>query len=130
MMNYSEKTAEQLKDKLTKMRQRIAELEELAMEYKRVQVTLNESEERFRSIFEKAEEAICLIDEQGRYRMVNDAMSHLTGLSRQDLIGVHYSTFLDRETYEMMEDYWSRRKRGEPMPSTYEFKLIRQGGEV
>ncbi|MGD8372097.1 MAG: PAS domain S-box protein [Syntrophobacterales bacterium] len=129
-MNDSEKTTEQLKDQLIEMRQRIAELEELAIEHKRLQATLNESKERFRSIFEKSEEAICLIDDQGHYRMVNDAMSRLTGVSGQDLIGMHYSTFLDRETHEMMEGYWSRRKSGEPMPSVYEFKLIRQGGEV
>lgn len=129
-MSDSEKTTKQLKDQLTKMRERIAELEESAVEQKRVQATLIESQERFKSIFEKSEEAICLIDDQGHYRMVNDAMSRLTGISRQDLIGVHYSTFLDRETHEMMEDYWLRRKRGEPMPSVYQFKLIRQDGET
>jgi PAS domain S-box-containing protein len=129
-MSDSEKTTKQLKDQLTKMRERIAELEELAVEQKRVQATLIESEERFKSIFEKSEEAICLIDDQGYYRMVNNAMSRLTSVSRQDLIGVHYSTFIDRETHEMMEDYWSRRKRGEPMPSVYEFKLIRRDGEA
>jgi len=129
-MNDSEKTKEQLKDQLIEMRQRIAELEELAIEHKRVQAAFGESEERFRSIFEKSGEAICLIDDQGHYREVNDAMSRLTGVLGHDLIGAHYSIFLDRETHEMMEDYWSRRKRGEPVPSVYEFKLIRQDGEV
>lgn len=129
-MNDSEMTKGQLKDQLIKMRQRFAELEELAIEHKRVQAALSESEERFRSIFEKSEEAICLIDDQGNYRVVNDAMCRLTGVSGQDLIGVHYSTFLDRETHEMMEGYWSRRKGGEPVPTVYEFKLIRQDGDV
>ena len=129
-MTDSEQTNEQLKGQLIEMRQRIAELEQSAVECRQAQAALGESEERFRSIFEKSEEAICLIDDQGHYLMVNDAMSRLTRISRQDLIGVHYSTYLDRETHEMMEGYWSRRKRGEPMPSVYEFKLIRQGGEV
>ena len=88
------------------------------------------SEEHFRSIFERSEDAICLIDDEGYFRMVNEAMCDLTGVSQQELINKHYSVFMEEETYDLMEQYWQRRKRNQPAPSRYEFKLIRPDGDI
>jgi len=89
-----------------------------------------QSEEHFRSIFEKSQDAICMIDDEGYYHMVNQAMCDLTGVSRQELINKHYSAFMDKDSYDLMEQYWQRRKRSEPAPSRYEFKLIRPDGDI
>jgi len=99
-------------------------------ERKQAEEALRESEERFRSIFEKSRDAICLIDSEGRYLMVNDAMCELTGLSREELVNKHYSTFMDKETHELMEQYWLRRQRNQPAADRYEFKLIRADGDI
>ena len=99
-------------------------------ERKEAEEALRESEERFRSIFEKSSDAICLIDSEGRYLMVNEAMCELTGVSREELVNKHYSTFMDKETHELMEQHWLQRKRGEPAPDRYEFKLIRADGDI
>jgi PAS domain S-box-containing protein len=90
----------------------------------------SQSEEHFRSIFEKSQDAICFIDDKGYCHMVNEAMCDLTGVSRQELINMHYSAFVDAETYDLLEQYWQRRKRNEPAPSRYEFTLIRPDGDV
>ncbi len=99
-------------------------------ERKQAEEALRESEERFRSIFEKSRDAICLIDSEGRYLMVNDAMCELTGVSREELVDKHYSTFVDKETHELMEQYWLRRQGNQPAPDRYEFKLIRTDGDI
>jgi PAS domain S-box-containing protein len=99
-------------------------------ERKEAEAALRESEERFRSVFEKSRDAICLIDGEGRYVMVNEAMCELTGVSREELVNKHYSTFMDEETHELMEQYWLQRKRSEPAPDRYEFKLIRTDGDI
>jgi PAS domain S-box-containing protein len=88
------------------------------------------SEEHFRSIFERSQDAICLIDDEGYFHMVNEAMCDLTGVSQQELINKHYSVFMEEETYDLMEQYWQRRKRNQPAPSRYEFKLIRPDGDI
>jgi PAS domain S-box-containing protein len=99
-------------------------------ERKLVEEALRESEERFRTIFESSNDAICVIDYGGRYLMVNHAMCALTGVAQEGLIGAHYSTFTDQETHAIMENHWSRRKRNEPVPTSYEFKLIRPDGDI
>ncbi|UCG12154.1 MAG: PAS domain S-box protein [Deltaproteobacteria bacterium] len=99
-------------------------------ERKQVEQALRESGERFRSIFEESEDAICVMDHEGCYLMVNDAMCRLTGFSREELIGEHYSAFMDKKHYEMMETHWSLVERGEPTPRYYELKLIRRDGDV
>ncbi|MBW1980832.1 MAG: PAS domain S-box protein [Deltaproteobacteria bacterium] len=99
-------------------------------ERKEAEEALRLSEERFRSIFEKSEDAICLIDNEGYCVMVNDAMCRLTGMHRKDLVGTHYSVFLDENTYQQMRSYWLQRKQGKPAPRRYEFELIRPDGEI
>jgi PAS domain S-box-containing protein len=89
-----------------------------------------QSEEHFRSIFERSQDAICLIDDEGFFHMVNEAMGELTGVSPRELINKHYSVFMEEETYDLMEQYWQRRKRNEPAPSRYEFKLTRPDGDT
>ena len=99
-------------------------------ERKQAEEALRESEERFRSIFEKSSDAICLIDSEGRYLMVNEAMCELTGVSRKELVNKHYSTFMDKETHELMEQYWLQKQRNQPAPDRYELKLIRADGDI
>jgi len=107
-------------------------LHQEVQERTRAEEALRQSEERFRLIFENSRDAICVIDDQGYYLMVNEAMCELIGVSRQDLLTKHYSDFVERETYELMEQYWDRRKGDspEPAPSRYEFKLVRPDGNT
>ena len=95
-----------------------------------VEEALRESEERFRTIFEKSRDAICVIDEGGHYLMVNEAMCELTGVSREELLKKHYSAFMEVDTFALVEEYWSGRKRKEPSPSRYELELIRPDGDI
>ena len=53
-----------------------------------------------------------------------------TGVSRDELVNKHYSTFMDKETHELMEQYWLRRQRNQPASDRYEFKLIRADGDI
>jgi PAS domain S-box-containing protein len=122
-----ERRVEERTAELLKVNEQLkAEIEERTQ----VEGALRESEERFRSIFESSEDAICMIDDKGRYLMVNEAMCRLTGVSQEDLIGEHYSRFLDKGVYETTEDYRTRRRLGDPAPSSHDFRLIRPDGDI
>jgi len=56
-------------------------------ERKKAEQVLEESERRFRTIFETAREAIFLKDRDSRYTLINPAMAALLGIPAADLIG-------------------------------------------
>jgi PAS domain S-box-containing protein len=55
---------------------------------------LRESEERYRELFENAKDAIYVHDLSGRYTSMNHAAEKITGYSRQEIIGKHFSNFI------------------------------------
>ncbi len=61
-MKDQHKAEEQQIDELTLLRRRIAELEALEAEHKRVEDALRESEERFHKIFDHSNDAIFIVD--------------------------------------------------------------------
>ena len=53
---------------------------------KRVEEARNESETRFRAVFERNNDGITVADLEGRYVMVNDIFCRMTGYSRDELL--------------------------------------------
>src|SRR5205807_512620 len=51
---------------------------------------LRQAEERFRSAFEDAAVGMALVDLEGRWLRVNDALSRLTGYASQELVGKRF----------------------------------------
>lgn len=89
-MKDKEKTKKQLIDELTKLRQRITELEELEANHRRTEEVLRDSEERHRKLFEEAQDGIFLADaETGVIIDCNRAAAELVGRDKSELIGQH-----------------------------------------
>jgi PAS domain S-box-containing protein len=55
---------------------------------------LRESEERYRELFENAKDAIYVHDLSGRYTSLNQAAEKLSGYTREEIIGKHFSNFV------------------------------------
>jgi PAS domain S-box-containing protein len=86
------KTKEQLINELAELRGRIAELEKLESEHKRVQEKL----EQYRFMVESARDAIFFKDLNSRYRIANAKTLEALGLSHEAVIG--------KNDYELMPD--------------------------
>ena len=71
-MRDVDKRNDQLVDELDEMRRHIAEMETSQAEQKKVEDALRQSEARFRSIFENANDEIVLLDKFGTVIDVND----------------------------------------------------------
>ncbi|WP_425499802.1 PAS domain S-box protein [Natrinema caseinilyticum] len=56
--------------------------------------------EQYETIVETVDDGIYVVDEQGRFTMVNDAYAEMTGYSRAELLGSHVSLVADDETIE------------------------------
>jgi len=56
---------------------------------------LNESEEKYRTIFESANDIIILLDENGNIVDVNDKLKDLGGWNRKEVIGKNFISLID-----------------------------------
>lgn len=93
------------------------------------QEALRLSEARYRSLFENTGTAIALLEEDTTISLVNEEMTLLTGYSHQELTGKSWTLLVDEEDRQRMLQYHYQRRRGEKVPSRYEFTLVTKDGD-
>lgn len=87
-------------------------------------------ENRYQHLVEEAEDMLYLIDDQGRYVLVNDAMAERTGYEKEEIIGNSPSMLLSTEDMEMGENRIKRLLDAESEESdTWTVTLITKDGE-
>ena len=87
-MTDIDKTKEQLVQELEMLRARVAELEQVEVEHKRVEEALQASETRYRRLFETAKDGILILDaDTGKIADVNPFLIDMLGYSHEDLMG-------------------------------------------
>lgn len=97
------------------------------MSHDQIACGITRSEERYRELFENCRDAIYVHDLTGRYTLVNRAAEELSGYSRDEIIGRHYSNFVaPRHLKEARENFC--RKLDVPIETTYEAEVVSKNG--
>ena len=98
-------------------------------EQKRVEAALKESEEKHRRVLENAQEAIVVVQD-GMLKYFNPKLPEETGYSPEELQKVPFLELVAPEDRRLVADRYTRRIRGEAVPSSYCFRIVTKQGDV
>jgi PAS domain S-box-containing protein len=84
--------------------------------------------EQYEAVVEAATEPICILDPDGNFVRVNDAMVAATGYPREDLLGSHASTVAGEETVDRAEDQIAGVLAGDRDRVRFEASLVAADG--
>ena len=106
-------------------------LQEEIEERKRIEEALRENEERYRDLFENANDAIATFTLDGKITALNRAAERLIGWSREELIGQDLYKVATPGSVVLAEERALRFLAGERLPSpTFESELLHKDGSV
>ncbi len=87
---------------------------------------LRESEEKYRTIIETANEGIWTLDASGKTNYVNAHMAQMLGYTEEEMLGRYLFDFMDKDAHIEVETYLERLKNGSK--EVHDFKLSRKDG--
>jgi PAS domain S-box-containing protein len=98
-------------------------------ERKQAEEALRESEEKYRTLIEKANEAV-IITQDGVFAFTNRSMSRMLGVPAEDLKGKPFSDYIYPADRNFLKTRYRKRIAGEDVPDFYDFRILGAGGRT
>jgi len=96
-------------------------------ERRRAERALRESEEKYRSVVERATDGICVV-QNGELKYLNARLAEMAGHKPEELVGRQFLEHLHPDDRASVADRYRRRLAGEEVPSTYTVRFLTRGG--
>jgi PAS domain S-box-containing protein len=96
---------------------------------RRIEAALKDSEERYRKVVEQSHDAIFII-EGTKFIFVNPRVIEISGYTRDELHTMEFWELVHPDDREFVIDISRRRAKGEPVPKTYDARVVTKNGEV
>ena len=97
---------------------------------KRMEEVIKESEERYRSLFQNANDGIATLTLEGIITSMNPGLEIMLDRSSDEAIGKHYGEFLTPSSLALVEERIRRTLAGQKLPSIFEVEVVRRDGSV
>jgi PAS domain S-box-containing protein len=99
-------------------------------EREKAEEALRVSEERYRDIFENANDGICFVDLEGHFTIFNPKFLEMTGYSKEEMRGKHYSEVIHPDDLPLVEKTREDRLRGKKAKKRYDYRIVTKSGEI
>lgn len=116
-----------LKNVVSILRETNREYARATREKAAITAALRESEEKYRSLVENANDGITIIQD-GLIKFVNLLLSEMTGYSSKSLTNSHFVNYVHPDERVKVAETHRRRMAGEKAPSRYESALVHRNG--
>jgi PAS domain S-box-containing protein len=98
-------------------------------EHKKVVRELGESEQKYRTVVERANDGIAIIQDKV-LKYVNPRLIEISGYSQEELLGSLFADFIPLEERAKIVDRYKKRMAGKDVPSRYESRVkTKKSGE-
>ncbi len=94
----------------------------------KMEQALKQSEEKYRLLAETARDFICIHDNYGNIKYLNQAAKDFSGYSEEEFIGLNVNQFVVPEKIPEMEERQKNRELGDKTQSLYETEFINREG--
>lgn len=91
---------------------------------------VKEAEEKYRDLFENANDSIYVYDSEGYFKEVNNTALKLLGCAREEIIGTHISRWITPESLKITQENLKKRIiAGKPVDEPFVLEVICKNGE-
>jgi PAS domain S-box-containing protein len=98
-------------------------------ERKLAEQALRESEEKYRSVVERASDGICVVQD-GRLKYANQRLAEMAGYTAAELVGKQFLEYVHPEDRASVSDLYRARLAGEELPPAYTTRFLKRDGET
>ncbi|HLL71936.1 MAG TPA: PAS domain S-box protein [Pyrinomonadaceae bacterium] len=96
--------------------------------HKRIEERLRRSEERYRELVNNANDIIYTTDMEGRYTSLNRAGEHISGYTREEILGKSWKEIVAAEYVTLVSEMLLRKLAGQETVTFYEIEMIAKNG--